>query len=78
VYVRGHAEAPVEIRQLGDLLGKVLRLRLGASFVSRRFVPICPKKSPKMGVEFPLQLCKKEVLKILGALPLCKLNVRKG
>jgi hypothetical protein len=27
-----YAEAPVEMRQLGDLLVKVLRLRLGASF----------------------------------------------
>jgi hypothetical protein len=29
---------------------------------------ICPKKSPKMGGvgEFPPQLCKKEVVKILG------------
>ena len=42
------------------------------------FVPICPKKSSKMEVEFPLRLCKKEVFKILGSLHVCKFNVQKG
>lgn len=42
------------------------------------FVPICPKKSQKTGVEFSLQMCKKGVVKILGSLPVCKLYVRKG
>lgn len=31
-----------------------------------------------MGVEFALQMCKKEVVEILDTLPFCKLNVRKG
>jgi hypothetical protein len=45
---------------------------------SRGFVPICPKKCPKRGVEFRLQLCKKEVVKILGSLHGCKFNMQKG
>jgi hypothetical protein len=42
---------------------------------------ICPnlsQKSPKMGIAFSLQRCKKEAVKILGTLPDCKFNLRKG
>jgi hypothetical protein len=36
------------------------------------------QKIPKTRVEFSLQMCKKDVVKILGTLPVCKLNVQKG
>jgi len=48
------------------------------TIVSRGFVPVCPKKQSKMEVEFPLQMCKKEGVKILGTLHVCKFNVQKG
>ena len=87
LYVREDAD-PAEIKNLAICLSRFWVCDLAVSFevcgvpvriiVSRGFVPICPKKSPKMGVEFPLHLCKKEVLKILGTLPVYKLNLRKG
>ena len=78
----------MEIEQVGGLLvkvlgfvtrGKLLKLSVPVRIVaSSEFVPICPKKRTKMRVEFSLQTCKKEALKILGALPDCKLNLRRG
>jgi hypothetical protein len=49
-----------------------------SSTVYGRICPNLSQKSSKMGVEFSLQTCKKRAVKILGTLPDCKLNLRKG
>jgi len=77
---RKHAELSRTTRL--DLPGSLAQdwvpFGVGRTVVSRGFVPICPKKSSKMRVEFRFQMCKKEVVKILGSLHGCKFNMQKG